>query len=556
MERKFSKDPKREGPSGRGERREGERPEWQKRVERVKDVEKSPLIPSEITPEDLDMSVRVQLKTLTAENAEMVARHLAMVSLLIEDDPELAHKHALAASRRAGRLAVVHETLGITAYEIGDFALALRELLTHRRLSASNDQLPLIVDAERGMGRPEKALEAAQSVDRSTLSTGVRINLAVVVSGARLDLGQVKEAKQELEIPELSPKSIYPQSPLLFRSYAEVLRELGKDGKEWDDLADRADQALENHGGEVFNLVEEITIPTSEDFERGKQVRIEKSQKYGDRKPRFDRPRRDGEDRPRRDYSDRPRREGDDRPRREYSDRPRREGDDRPRRDYSERPRRDGDFKPRREGDDRPRRDFSDRPRRDGDDRPRRDGDDRPRRDYSDRPRREGDDRPRRQYSDRPRRDGEDRPRRDYSDRPRRDGEFKPRREGDDRPRRDYSDRPRRDGDFRPRRDAEGSGEDRPRRNSEYKPRREGGYAPRRDGDSRAQREGGFKPRRDGESSSDRPRRRFDESGDRPRGERSYGDRKFEGRGERKSSDRPRSKARDYKPRGRRDQAD
>ena len=259
---------KREGPIGRGIRSEQERPEWQKRVHRDKDVEKSPLIPSQITPEDLDMGVRVQLKTLTAENAEMVARHLAMVSLLIEDDPELAHKHALAASRRASRLAVVHETLGLTAYAVGDFALALRELLTHRRLSGSNDQLPIIVDAERGMGRPERALEAVVGVDRSKLAVGVRINLAIALSGARLDLGQAKLAKQELEIPELGPKKVFEQSPLLFRSYAEVLRELGSDGTEWDELADRAEAAFESAGEEVFNLIEEISIPTSEEFER------------------------------------------------------------------------------------------------------------------------------------------------------------------------------------------------------------------------------------------------------------------------------------------------
>ena len=154
-----SRKPKPEGPIGRGQRTETERPDWQKRVQRDKPQEKSPLVPSEITPEDLDISVRVQLKTLTAENAEMVARHLAMVGLLIDDDPQLAHKHALAASRRAGRLAIVHETLGLTAYASGDFALAIRELQTHRRLSGSNDQLPILVDAERGMGRPKKALE-------------------------------------------------------------------------------------------------------------------------------------------------------------------------------------------------------------------------------------------------------------------------------------------------------------------------------------------------------------------------------------------------------------
>lgn len=260
--------PHEEGPIGRGERTDKERPEWQTRVQRVKSEEKSPLVPSEVTPEDLDFSVRVQLKTLTAENAEMVARHLAMVSLLIEDDPQLAHKHALAASRRAGRLAIVHETVGITAYASGDFALAIRELLTHRRLSGSNDQLPLIVDSERGLGRPERALEAVVGIDRSKLSTGVRINLAIALSGARLDLGQTELALQELEIPELNPKRVFEQSPLLFRSYAECLRELGRDGDSWDELGDRAEKALAEHGEEVFELFEEIKIPTSEDFER------------------------------------------------------------------------------------------------------------------------------------------------------------------------------------------------------------------------------------------------------------------------------------------------
>ncbi len=267
MERKRPSE-KREGPIGRGERTEGARPAWQERVKRERDVEKSPLIPSEITPEDLDMGVRVQLKTLTAENAEMVARHLAMVNLLIDTDPQLAHKHALAASRRAGRLAIVHETLGVTAYTVGDYALALRELLTHRRLSGSNDQLPLIVDSERGMGRPARALEAITGLDRKSLPVGVRINLAVALSGARLDLGDTKNAKLELEIPELSPKQVFPQSPLLFRAYAEVLRELGQAGDSWDELADRAEKALSEVDGEMFELIEEITIPTSADFER------------------------------------------------------------------------------------------------------------------------------------------------------------------------------------------------------------------------------------------------------------------------------------------------
>jgi hypothetical protein len=355
--------PNEEGPSGRGERSDKERPEWQTRVHRVKNEEKSPLIPSQVTPDDIDISVRVQLKTLTAENAEMVARHLAMVSLLIDDDPALAHKHALAASRRAGRLAVVHETLGLTAYASGEFALAIRELLTHRRLSGSNDQLPLIVDSERGLGRPERALEAVVGIDRSKLDTGVRINLAIVLSGARLDLGQAKLAVQELEIPELNPKRIFQQSPLLFRSYAECLREAGSDGDKWDELALRAEKAMAEQGEELFQVFEEISIPTSEDFERTMKPansfsNSDRKFTQGDRKftsreggaVRSDRPSRpDRTDRPDRssssnrtdrpDRSDRPSRPDSGRPSRPSSDRS--ERTDRPSRPDSKRP----DFK-------------------------------------------------------------------------------------------------------------------------------------------------------------------------------------------------------------------
>lgn len=222
---------------------------------------KSPMIPPEITAEDLDISARVQLKTLSEENAEWVARHLAMTSLLIDSDPELAHKHAQAALNRAGRLAIVHETVGITAYTIGDYALALRELLTHRRLTGSNEQIPLIVDCERGMERPQRAMDAARDVDRKELSKGVRINLAIALSGARLDMGQPELALEELEIAELSPKGIIPQSINLFRAYADCLDELGKDSSKWTELANRAERSFAEQSAEEFELVEEIQIP-------------------------------------------------------------------------------------------------------------------------------------------------------------------------------------------------------------------------------------------------------------------------------------------------------
>ena len=322
-----------------------ERPSWQQRVDRPAsaDKPKSPLIPHEIQPEDLDMGVRVQLKTLSAENAEMTARHLAMVAYLAEQDPELAHRHAQAAASRAGRIPVVRETVGITAYFVEDWALSLRELLAHRRMTNSHDHVPMMIDCERGLGRPQRGLELGRTIDRAALSPEVRVSLAIAMSGARLDLEQNETALVELEIKELNPNSVFDYSPRLFWAYADTLEVLGReaDAAKWADLATRAEKAIAlKHASEFeeLSVLEEIEIPKASDF-----VRRERSD----------------EERPRRSFgSDRPSRDGD-RPRRD-GDRPRPSGD-RPQRSFGA-PKRDG-VRPARDGD-RPRRD-SERPNRD-----------------------------------------------------------------------------------------------------------------------------------------------------------------------------------------------
>ncbi|MFJ4039416.1 hypothetical protein ACIPVB_15225 [Microbacterium sp. NPDC090007] len=184
---------------------------------------------------------------------------------MIDEDPALAHQHALAASRSAGRVGVVRETVAITAYAVGDFALALRELRTHRRITGSDEQLPLIVDSERGVGRPDRALEEGRAVDRSTLSVPVRVQLAIAMSGARLDLGQPDRALLELDIPEADPDRAFEWSPALFSARAAVLEELGREAEaaEWERRADIAAEALDAAAGvadrEVI-VVEEIDL--------------------------------------------------------------------------------------------------------------------------------------------------------------------------------------------------------------------------------------------------------------------------------------------------------
>jgi hypothetical protein len=229
-----------------------------------------PVIPEDVQAKELDRVARAQLKTLEKENADEIARHLVMVARLIDSDPVLAHQHALSAARRGGRISVVRETLAITAYSTGDFALALRELRTYRRISGRDDQLPLMVDSERGLGRPDRALELGRSVPRASLPVEVQVLLAVAMSGARLDLGQPDAALVELQIPQLDPQRAFPWSPDLFDAYATVLEELGRndEAEVWFDRAEVAEDALESRDSEpeddVVEIVEEDG-PTGDD---------------------------------------------------------------------------------------------------------------------------------------------------------------------------------------------------------------------------------------------------------------------------------------------------
>lgn len=222
-----------------------------------------PVIPEEVEAKQLDKIARAELRTLSKDNADWVARHLVMAGRLIEEDPELAHKHAMAAGRRAGRIGVVRETVAITAYANEDFALALRELRTYRRLTGRNDQLPLMVDSERGVGRPDRALELGRSVPKSELDVAVQVELAIAMSGARLDLGQPEAALTELQIPQLDPERAFAWSPALFDAYATVLDELGHEdeAEQWWQRSDRATIALEQaeipEGQDTVEIVEE-----------------------------------------------------------------------------------------------------------------------------------------------------------------------------------------------------------------------------------------------------------------------------------------------------------
>ncbi|WP_183086336.1 hypothetical protein [Mycetocola tolaasinivorans] len=231
----------------------------------VRTKHEDPEIPEGITEDQLDRHSRNELKTLTKENAEWVARHLIMAAGLLEHDPELAHQHATSAARRAGRIGVVRETLAVTAYSTGDYQLALRELRTFRRITGSNENIALMVDCERALERPDRALEEGRTVDPSTLAPEARVALAIAMSGARLDQNKPELALAELQIPELDPNRAFDWSPDLFSAYAEVLGDLDRDKEAatWRKRARIAAEAID----ERYNLSAAETIDITTIYE-------------------------------------------------------------------------------------------------------------------------------------------------------------------------------------------------------------------------------------------------------------------------------------------------
>ncbi|MGI9084791.1 MAG: tetratricopeptide repeat protein [Aeromicrobium sp.] len=194
-----------------------------------------PPIPDDISAKDLDKQARQALQSIPEKLAERVARHLVMAGLLMHDDPDTAYRHALAARARASRNGLIREACGETAYSAGKFAEALSELRAARRMNGEQHHAPMMADCERALGRPEKALSFDTAEVRSHLDEAGQIELSIVVSGARRDLGQIEAALRLLETEPLHSKSRAEWVARLRYAYADTLLDAGRreDAIEW-----------------------------------------------------------------------------------------------------------------------------------------------------------------------------------------------------------------------------------------------------------------------------------------------------------------------------------
>lgn len=183
----------------------------------------------------LDPEVRRELRGLTRETADLVARHLVAAGQQIDDDPDRAWRHAQAARSLAARVGVVREAAGLAAYAAGVYGEALAELRAARRMTGSAEHLPVLADCERALGRPEKALELAKDPALAALDEAARIEMLIVASGARRDLGQPEAAMVALQGGHLAANGVEPWTARLWYAYADALLAAGRtdQAREW-----------------------------------------------------------------------------------------------------------------------------------------------------------------------------------------------------------------------------------------------------------------------------------------------------------------------------------
>ncbi|MEV0719994.1 hypothetical protein [Asanoa sp. NPDC050611] len=200
-----------------------------------------------------------------------MARHLVATGRLIDDDPDEALAHALAARRLASRIAAVREAVGLAAYHAGEWQVAIGELRTYHRMTGRQDHLAVLADCERALGRPERAIDLYRGADRAALAPADAVELLIVAAGARGDLGQKDAAVAMLQVRELTSGSEEPWAGRLRYAYADALLAADRrdEAREWFARAAEVDEDGATDAAERLLELDGVTIEGDDEDESG-----------------------------------------------------------------------------------------------------------------------------------------------------------------------------------------------------------------------------------------------------------------------------------------------
>ncbi|MEY9911221.1 hypothetical protein ABIA35_007472 [Catenulispora sp. MAP12-49] len=224
-------------------------------------------ISPDATVDKLDKDIQDELAQLLRSKATLVAGHLVMAGQNLDEDPELAYRHARTAMKLAPRLASTREAAGLAAYLTERYSEALADLRTVRRITGTNDHWAVMADCERGLGRPERALAMAAAPEAKTLDKETQIELRMVAAGARMDMEQPEAAVVQLQGADLTPAKIQPWTARLRYAYAEALlaAEREDDAREWFMRAADADAEGLTDAAERVDELDGIAFDEFED---------------------------------------------------------------------------------------------------------------------------------------------------------------------------------------------------------------------------------------------------------------------------------------------------
>lgn len=109
-----------------------------------------------------------------------------------------AYQRAVRKAQKAKELSprdvTVREVLGLAAYRLGDWQLALSELRTFRRLAGETTHLPVEMDALRAMGRVDDVENAWNTLQKLGGRPAVMKEGTVVYASHLADAGRLDEA--------------------------------------------------------------------------------------------------------------------------------------------------------------------------------------------------------------------------------------------------------------------------------------------------------------------------------------------------------------------------
>jgi tetratricopeptide (TPR) repeat protein len=165
----------------------------------------------------------------SGKGPQAAARLERSVQLLERGDARGAVAEAEKAKAFAPRSTTVREVLGMALYRQQRWREALSELQAYRRLSGRADQNHLIADAERALGRPERAVPLAEE---ALAGRGVPIDAkaeAVIVAASALaDMGRFDQALGLLRRIRTTDEVARPEVIRVWYVIADILEKAGR----------------------------------------------------------------------------------------------------------------------------------------------------------------------------------------------------------------------------------------------------------------------------------------------------------------------------------------